>query len=72
MTHTPVTDKFINRLSAMCKRAGYKVPTANEIKLRKAAEQVESAKMRVLARELKKFASIQKKINQLTKANKNK
>lgn len=56
----------------MCKRAGYKVPTANEIKLRKAAEQVESAKMRVLARELKKFASIQKKINQLTKANKNK
>ena len=37
-----------------------------------AAEQVESAKMRILARELKKFASIQKKINQLTQANKNK
>lgn len=70
MTHTPVTDRFVNNLSKMCKKAGYDIPTARQIKLKKAAELVEGAKMRVLAREFAKYAACNRKIRQIMKTKK--
>ena len=68
MTSTPVTDYVINRLSSFCKKAGYSAPTAKQIKLRKAAELVEDAKERIIAREFEKYAYYKRELNKRAKA----
>jgi len=73
MSKTPVTDRVVGRLRAICKSAGYNVPTAKQVQLMKAAALVEEAKKRIIAKEFEKLAFYKRKLRELQKkANKTK
>ena len=70
MSRTPVTDKVVNKLRSLCKSAGFDVPSGRQIQIAKAAELIEGAKRRILAREFKKLAFYRKKIRDAKNKNK--
>ena len=67
MSKTPVTDKVVRRMRALCKSAGFDVRSNEQVQLMKASELVESAKRRILAREFKKLAFYKRKLREHTK-----